>query len=92
MNYLSRNRLSSDLETESSAQEKRSYSAVITASEIGRLQKLAIPSAGTDDESGKWAKKIVCKHVIKGTALGSQIRGVRMTCCKLCLFIDSMIL
>ena len=27
----------------------------------------------------KWVKKVSRKHVIKGTATGSQIRGVRMT-------------
>ena len=67
--------VSSDVETGSSGQEKRSFSAVITQSERVQLQNLAIPTVDTDEESGKWIKK----HVIKGTATGSQIRGVRMT-------------
>ena len=71
--------VSSDLETDSSGHEKRTYSAVITPSESGQLQNLAIPSVDTDEESGKWVKKVSRKHVIKGTATGSQIRGVRMT-------------
>ena len=71
--------VSSDLETDSSGLEKRTYSAVITPSESGRLQNLAIPSVDTDEESGKWVKKVSRKHIIKGTATGSKIRGVRMT-------------
>ena len=71
--------VSSDVETDSSGQEKRSFSAVITQSERGQLQNLAIPTVDTDEESGKWIKKVSRKHVIKGTATGSQIRGVRMT-------------
>ena len=69
----------SDVEIGSSGQEKRSFSAVITQSERGQLQNLAIPTVDTDEESGKWVKKVSRKHVIKGTTTGSQIRGVRMT-------------
>ena len=67
--------VSSDVETGSSGQEKRSFSAVITQSERGQLQNLAILTVDTDEESGKWIKKVSRKHVIKG----SQIHGVRMT-------------
>ena len=66
--------VSSDVETGSSGQEKRSYSAVITQSESGQLQNMAILSVDTDEEAGK-----LIKHVIKGTTTGSQIPGVRMT-------------
>ena len=45
--------ISSDLETCSSGQEKRSYSAVITPSESRRLQNLTIQSADTDEEMGQ---------------------------------------
>ena len=71
--------VSPDVETGSSGQEKRSFSAVITQSERGQLQNLAIPTVDTDEESGKWVKKVSHKHVIKGTATGSQICGVCMT-------------
>ena len=40
--------VSSDVETGSSGQEKRSFFAVITQSERGRLQNLAIPTVDTD--------------------------------------------
>ena len=40
---------------------------------------MAIPSVDTDEEPGKWVKKVGCKHIIKGTSLDSQIRGVHMT-------------
>ena len=84
--------VSSDVETGSSGQEKRSLSAVITQSERGQLQNLAIPTVDTDEESGKWVKKVSRKHVIKGTATGSQIRGICMTRRKGVFFIDLMTL
>ena len=40
--------VSSDLETDSSGQERRSYSTAITPSESGRQQNQAIPSADSD--------------------------------------------